>query len=111
MQLPIAERELTLKRPDGTEQAIRVLLWKPEFRHERGWEVDFEIRGPGGEVTRSHGSGLDAFQALYGALHMIPILMDGLSVLGQVSAHEDDWHWFPAIPQLTKPTPQKPPSE
>ena len=111
MQLPIAERDLTLKRPDGTEQAIRVLLWKPEFRNERGWEVDFEIRGPGGDVTRSHGSGLDAFQALYGALHMIPILMDGFSALGQVSAHEDDWHWFPAIPQLTKPTPGKSHSE
>jgi hypothetical protein len=111
MQPPIAERELTLRRPNGTEETIRVLLWKPELRHERAWEVDFEIQGPGSEVNRSHGAGIDAFQALYDALHLIPILMDNLAVLGTVSAHGDGWHWFPAIPQLTKPRTGEPRSE
>ena len=99
---PMAERELMLRRPDGTEEQMRVLLWKPVFRGSKwGWEADVEVHS-GSHVTHSHGDGIDAFQALYGALHQITAIMDATEEDGRITMPNDDWHWLPAV-HLGKP--------
>jgi hypothetical protein len=92
-----AERELDLRRPDGTSQPVRVRLFTPQDRHEHGWVADIEIHGPGDEMNRSHGSSVDAFQALETALRLIPVMLGKLSLLGDLYLGDEPGHHFPSI--------------
>jgi hypothetical protein len=94
---PIAERELNLKRPDGTRQPVRICISSPEDRRERGWVADIEVHGPGDEVSRSSGSGIDGLQALEGALHMIPIMLGKVSLMGELCLGDEPGTHFASI--------------
>jgi hypothetical protein len=98
-----AERELVLKRPDGTSESVRVRLFTPEDQQERGWESAVEILGPGDEVSRSHGAGIDAFQALEGALIVLHSMLGRYSLIGELHFCDEPGHGLPFFPR----TPEK----
>ncbi|WP_436606726.1 DUF6968 family protein [Sorangium sp. So ce1036] len=94
---PIAERILTLTRPSGTQESIHVRVWAPEYRAAAlCWEADVEVAGAG-DTHKSHGAGLDAFQALYGALYLIPTMLSKYEAAGRLSWLEMDHVGFPGI--------------
>jgi hypothetical protein len=99
MSHPIAERTVTLTRPSGTQESIRVRLWAPEFRPPAlCWVADVEVTGAG-DTDKSNGAGMDAFQALYGALNLIPAMLNKYQAAGRLSWLEDGWVGFPPIKQ------------
>lgn len=94
---PIAERTLTLTRPNGSQENIQVRLWAPEYRPAAlCWEADVEVAGAG-DRHKSHGAGVDAFQALYGALYLIPTMLSKVEAAGRLSRLEMDCVGFPEI--------------
>lgn len=95
--MPFAERELNLKKKDGTLHPVRVRVLSPEDRGERGWEADIEILGPGDEVSLSRGSGIDGFQALESALFILPVLMGKFLVDGELCLGDEPGAHFPSI--------------
>ena len=100
----IAERTISLTLPGGTRESIRVRVWAPEYRPRPSTpfgEADVEVAGAG----RSHKTqavGLDAFQALYSAIHLIPAMLDSYEDDGRLSWLDDPWTGFPEF-TLTKP--------
>ncbi|WP_441285634.1 DUF6968 family protein [Sorangium sp. KYC3313] len=98
----IAERTLVLTLPNGTEELIHVRLWAPEHRPSvMCWEADVEVDGAG-DTDKSHGVGIDAFQALYSALFLIPSMLVKYEDVGRISWLGDEWLGFPAF-KLTRP--------
>lgn len=98
--MQFAERELALKRADGTSQPVLVRLYAPEDRGERGWESDIEILGPGDEVSRSHGDGIDAFQALEGALVVLHAMLGRYSLMGELYFCDEPGHGLPFMRRI-----------
>ncbi|WP_437586505.1 DUF6968 family protein [Sorangium sp. So ce1000] len=98
----IAERTISRTLPNGAKESIRVRLWEPEYRPSAlCWEADVEVAGAG-EAHKTHGVGIDAFQALYGALHLIPAMLSTYEEYGQLSWFDEAWTGFPEI-KLTEP--------
>ncbi|WP_437930176.1 hypothetical protein WMF37_13395 [Sorangium sp. So ce291] len=94
---PIAERNITLTLPSGIQESIRVRVWAPEYRPAvLCWEADVEVTGAG-DTDKSHGAGIDAFQALYGALYLIPTMLSKYEDIGRLSWIEEAWIGFPEI--------------
>jgi hypothetical protein len=106
MREPIAEQELTLKRPTGVEQKVIVRMWPPE-RGERGtYECRAEIELVGEEPIRFSGEGADAFQAITFAMSRIPICMARIDASGGLSLEWDNAHQFPpAFARSADPVP------
>jgi hypothetical protein len=98
----IAERELTLKKLDGTKTQVIVRMGAPEPASDGGWTSPVEIVAPNEDPVRFSGSGVDAFQAVTSALYLIPIHIVKLSQLGALSFSGESGHWFPRI--LIRPT-------
>ncbi|WP_437524494.1 DUF6968 family protein [Sorangium sp. So ce726] len=98
----IAQRTLELTFPNGTNESIRVRLWSPEYRpHAMCWEADVEVAGAG-DAHKTHGVGIDAFQALHSALHLIPSMLVKYEGVGRLSWLDAKWLGFPEI-KLTEP--------
>ncbi|XXT24781.1 hypothetical protein WME94_24935 [Sorangium sp. So ce429] len=93
----LGERELTLKRKDGSEEKVIVRLGHPYL--SRGyWRAPCEIVGPKGAVQRRSGSGEDSIQALTNLLYLVPILMESVAEEGEFHTQEGaTGHWFPRI--------------
>ncbi|AGP40218.1 DUF6968 family protein [Sorangium cellulosum] len=93
----IAERTLELTLPSGTQEGIRVRVWAPEYSpYFRCWVADVEVAGAG-DTDKSHGAGIDAFQALYSALHLIPAMLVKYEDDGRLSWLGEGWTGVPAI--------------
>jgi hypothetical protein len=98
----IAERTIELTLPSGTQESIRVRVWAPEYNPSmRGWVADVEVAGAG-HNHKTHGTGIDAFQALYCALFLIPVMVDHYKEDGRLSWLNEEWLGFPEI-KLTEP--------
>lgn len=100
----IAERTIELTLPSGTQGSIRVRVWAPEYRPRPSapfWEADVEVAGAG-KTHKTNGVGLDAFQALYSALQLIPSMLVIYQDLGRLSWLDDEWLGFPEL-KLTPP--------
>ncbi|MGK3963468.1 hypothetical protein WMF38_04680 [Sorangium sp. So ce118] len=93
----LGERELTLKRKDGSEEKVIVRLGHPYL--SRGyWRAPCEIVGPKGAVQRRSGSGEDSIQALTNLLYLVPILLESVAEEGEFHTQEGaTGHWFPRI--------------
>ncbi|WP_437763560.1 hypothetical protein WME77_36830 [Sorangium sp. So ce764] len=93
----LGERELMLKRKDGSEEKVIVRLGHPYL--SRGhWRAPCEIVGPKGTVQRRFGSGEDSIQALTHLLYLVPILLDSVADEGNFCTQEGaTGHWFPRI--------------
>ncbi|XXY49343.1 hypothetical protein WME91_55970 [Sorangium sp. So ce269] len=101
----LGERELTLKRKDGSEDKVIVRLGHPYL--SRGyWRAPCEIVGPKGAVQRRSGSGEDSIQALTNLLYLVPILLESVAEEGEFHTQEGaTGHWFPRI--LLEEQPEK----
>ncbi|WP_437732190.1 DUF6968 family protein [Sorangium sp. So ce1335] len=98
----IAERTIELALPNGTRESIRVRLWAPEYSpFFRSWVADVEVAGAG-HNHKTHGVGIDAFQALYSALYLIPVMLDDYREDGRLSWLDEEWLGFPEF-NLTAP--------
>ncbi|MGK3959513.1 hypothetical protein WME99_23350 [Sorangium sp. So ce136] len=100
----IAERTLELTLPSGTQESIRVRVWAPEYRPSPSapfWEADVEVAGAG-KSHKTQGVGIDAFQALYSALHLIPAMLVNYEDDGRLSWLGEMWTGFPEF-KLTAP--------
>ncbi|WP_437893967.1 hypothetical protein WME95_32170 [Sorangium sp. So ce327] len=98
----IAERTIELTLPSGTQESIRVRVWAPEYSPSlRSWVADVEVAGAG-HNHKTHGTGIDAFQALYSALFLIPVMLDHYKEDGRLSWLDAEWLGFPEI-KLTEP--------
>jgi hypothetical protein len=96
----IAERTLELKRPDGTVEPIVVRLWAPELKGEDFWKAQLDVVGPGAYSHTTSGGGVDGFQALFGALQQIPVLLASRAAAGEISLNGEPWHNFPNMHSL-----------
>lgn len=77
-------------------------MWAPEYSpFFRSWVADVEVAGAG-HNHKTHGTGIDAFQALYSALFLIPVMLDHYKEDGRLSWFNEEWLGFPEI-KLTAP--------
>jgi hypothetical protein len=106
---PIAERELTVKRPPGIEQKVTVRLWAPEREERGGYACRAEIDAKGEEPIQFSGEGADAFQAITFALCRIPMRLIRLDESGELSLEWERCHPFP--PGLLRPVGSATPAE
>ncbi|WP_437276157.1 hypothetical protein WME90_33605 [Sorangium sp. So ce375] len=93
----LGERELTLKRKDGSEEKVVVRLGHPYL--SRGhWRAPCEIVGPKGAVQRRFGTGEDSIQALTHLLYLVPIILESVAEEGEFFTQEGaTGHWFPRV--------------
>ncbi|WP_437999578.1 hypothetical protein WMF26_06350 [Sorangium sp. So ce185] len=100
----IAERTLELTLPSGTQESIRVRVWAPQYRPRPSapfWEADVEVAGAG-KAHKTQGVGVDAFQALYSALFLIPAMLAIYEDDGRLSWLDEPRLGFPEF-KLTAP--------
>ncbi|WP_437809352.1 DUF6968 family protein [Sorangium sp. So ce1078] len=73
----------------------------PPLPSARCWEADVEVAGAG-ESHKTHGVGIDAFQALYSALSLLPAMLVNYEEDGRLSWLDEEWTGFPEL-KLTAP--------
>lgn len=75
----IAQRKLIMTQTDGAQSDLLVLLGRPcKFEDSTDFYAPFQVRGIGSERVVCAG-GVDSFQALQGAMKVIPSLLEGIS--------------------------------
>lgn len=107
MHDPIAEQELTLRRPTGGEQKAICRIWPPERNEYGGYECRAEIAVPGEELIRFSAIGADAFQAITLTMCRIPMSLLRFEASPELSSQDLYEHWFP--PALVRPLDVAPP--
>lgn len=88
----VASRTLDFLEPGGAHpRQIRIVLGKPEQEGDH-WIAPYGIYGPEEEAREYRTTGEDSMQAVFHALHILPVLVERLfNGRGALSCYEGAW--------------------